>query len=94
MLIALIFVLFAWLFKREYLEIKQKEKKEKELYAKLLEYEMPEKESDSVKLEKTNLKINVDELKFTTKISEGAGGVVYKGTWYYQTVAIKKTKSS
>jgi serine/threonine protein kinase len=43
-------------------------------------------------LEKTHLKINLDELHFTTKISEGAGGVVYKGTWYHQTVAIKKLK--
>jgi len=53
---------------------------------------MPENESDSVKLQKSNLKISLDELKFTTKISEGARGVVYKGTWYYQTVAIKKLK--
>jgi serine/threonine protein kinase len=91
-LVALMAILFPWLFKRGYLEIKRKEKREKELYAKLLEYEMPENESDSDKLAKTNLKINLNELKFTTKISEGAGGVVYKGTWYHQTVAIKKLK--
>ncbi len=91
-LLAMITILFIWLFKRGYLDIKRKEKRERELYTKLLEYEMPEKESDSVKLARTNLKINIDELKFSAKISEGAGGVVYKGTWYHQTVAIKKLK--
>jgi serine/threonine protein kinase len=58
----------------------------------LLEYEIPEKESDSIKLAKTNLNINLDELKFIRKISEGAGGVVYEGAWYHQAVAIKKLK--
>jgi len=85
---------FLWLFKRGFLEVRKKEKKEKELFAKLLEYEMAEKESDSVKLVRTNLKINLDELNFITKISEGAGGIVYKGIWYHQTVAIKKLKVS
>jgi nitrogen fixation-related uncharacterized protein len=51
-LVVMVIGLFAWLFKRGYLDIKRKEKREKELHDKLLEYEIPEKECDSVKLEK------------------------------------------
>lgn len=40
----------------------------------------------------STIQIGIDELTFCSKISEGAGGAVYKGLWYNQTVAIKRLK--
>ena len=89
-LIAVLLVLMIWLFKRGYVDVKRRKKQENALYQKLLEYEMSEKDGDDSSY--SNLKMKLDELKFTEKISEGAGGVVYKGLWYQKIVAIKKLK--
>jgi tRNA A-37 threonylcarbamoyl transferase component Bud32 len=69
-------------------------KKNKMLYARLLDYELSNSEhgGPNQRLPASNLQIDIDQLVFTSKISEGASGAVYKGTWYHQVVAIKKFK--
>lgn len=70
-----------------------RKKKESQIYARLLRYEQPEEPINEIEtLENTNLKIELRQLSFLSKISEGAGGVVYKGLWYHQVIAIKRLK--
>jgi len=76
-----------------YYKLRKQKRKEKMLYQKLMEYEMPEKEEvNTENFAAKDLKINLNQLSFTAKISEGTGGIVYKGLWYQKVVAIKKLK--
>jgi serine/threonine protein kinase len=76
--------------------IRVQRKKEEELHKRLLRYDVPRCSDDEAlePLVKNKLQINLGQLTFLSKISEGAGGIVYRGLWYQQTVAIKRLKIS
>lgn len=52
---------------------KLKKKRDNELQAKLLDYEMPEIDEDERSQKLSTIQIGIDELTFSSKISEGAG---------------------
>jgi hypothetical protein len=88
-LVLIILVIVFWYFYK----LRKKKIKENALYQKLMEYEMPEKEEiNADNFAVSDLKINLNQISFISKISEGAGGIVYKGLWYQKTIAIKKLK--
>jgi hypothetical protein len=86
-------ILFFWLIKRGYLDVKKRIRKENEMYERLLQYEMSETDDKhATSLDSLNLIIRLEELELNEKINEGTGGIVYKGIWCQKKVAIKKLK--
>lgn len=89
-LVLLLVVSTTWYMNKRRLQ----KKKDDSLYAKLLDFELAQTEGheDSKVQLATTMKINIDELTFTSKISEGAYGAVFRGVWCNQDVAIKRLK--
>ena len=69
---------------------KPKDTKESKIIAKLLQNER--EKSPPKFLNKPFYEINIDEIVFDSKITEGGYGIVYVGKWHGTQVAIKEVK--
>jgi tRNA A-37 threonylcarbamoyl transferase component Bud32 len=69
-------------------------KVQKEIEMRLLATEVPVDPNSVEEFMKKTAIIPIQELKFGSRISEGANGVVYKGTWRRTDIAIKRIKAT
>jgi tRNA A-37 threonylcarbamoyl transferase component Bud32 len=69
-------------------------KKQKDIEMRLLETEVPHDPNSTQDFMRKSVIIPIQDLKFGSRISEGANGVVYKGFWKRTDVAIKRIKAT
>jgi tRNA A-37 threonylcarbamoyl transferase component Bud32/preprotein translocase subunit YajC len=73
----------------------RRNRKQKEIEMRLLETEVPfDPNAAENEFKKKTIVIPIEELKFGSRLSEGANGVVYKGKWRKINVAIKRIKAT
>ncbi|KAL9642764.1 hypothetical protein ABK040_009840 [Willaertia magna] len=70
--------------------LKTKEKKEKELQKRLLDFQFLT--SEEVEIKDASYIISYDDLKFEKRVAEGGGGILFYGKWRGVEVAIKRIK--
>jgi tRNA A-37 threonylcarbamoyl transferase component Bud32 len=90
LLCCLAFAIIPW-----YVHIKsarEKKKRDDDLRQKLMMYELGEDTDIETEGIASTILIDIKELEFKSRISEGASGVVYKGLYANQWVAIKRLK--
>jgi tRNA A-37 threonylcarbamoyl transferase component Bud32 len=87
--VILILLLFVFRMRNQ---IQHRKKKQKEIELRLLESEVEIDPNKSKRSNTSVIWIPIEELTFDGRVSEGASGVVYRGTWKRTQVAIKRAK--
>ncbi|KAL9655086.1 hypothetical protein ABK040_008867 [Willaertia magna] len=95
-LISIPIIIFGVIFKRQYSALKRKKKAEDEMMSKLLEHVKTSYSGGVTSSPKPNFAtlIPIEELEFKERVSEGAGGVIFKAFWKGTEVAVKRIKTN
>ena len=93
--IAIPVIIFGCMFRRQAITLKRKKRAEDEMLSKLLEHNV--KSSYYSSMDSTHKSANlipIEELEFKERVSEGAGGVIFRASWRGTEVAVKRIKSN
>ncbi|KAG2393873.1 hypothetical protein C9374_003637 [Naegleria lovaniensis] len=93
--IAIPLSIFGFMFRRQAVALKRKKRAEDEMLSKLLEHNTKSfyASTDTTTHQTANL-IPIEDLEFKERVSEGAGGVIFRAAWKGTEVAVKRIKSN